>query len=122
MFVSPHLNNHDLRVLPIWNLPYLVWKRGKDLLYLGSFHGGDLPEFYGFTGDHVGTDALSMYTFLPSPSPVPAADEDYTSQLHQPSKSQPPEGFQRHQSIIKYHLAEIHPRQQEHVTVQRQSW
>ena len=44
-----------------------MWKRRKDLLYLGSFHSCELPEFYGFTGDHVGTDALSMYTFLPSP-------------------------------------------------------
>ena len=36
-----------------------VWKREKDLLYLGSFHGGDLPEMYGFIGDHqVGTDAI----------------------------------------------------------------
>jgi len=43
-----------------------VWKRGKDSLYLGSFHVSDLPEFYGFTGDHVGTDALGMYTFIPS--------------------------------------------------------
>jgi hypothetical protein len=39
----------------------------KDLLYLGSMHVGDLPEHYGFTGDHVGTDALGMHTFL-SPS------------------------------------------------------
>jgi len=44
-----------------------VWKRRKDLLYLGSFHSCELPEFYGFTGDHVGTDALSMYTSLPPP-------------------------------------------------------
>ena len=44
-----------------------MWKRRKDLLYLGSFHSCELPEFYGFTGDHVGTDALSMYTFLPLP-------------------------------------------------------
>ena len=101
------LNSYDLWVL-IWGLGYLVWKRRKDLLYLGSFHSCELPEFYGFTGDHVGTDALSMYTFLP-PLPVLVADEDYTSQLRQPSKPQPPEGFQRHQSTVKYHLAEIHP-------------
>ena len=48
---------------------HLVWKRRKDLLYLGSFHSCELPEFYGFTGDHVGTDALSMSTFLPLPEP-----------------------------------------------------
>jgi len=119
MFVSSRLNNHDLEVL-IQNLPHLVWKRRKDLLYLGSFHSCDVPEYYGFTGDHVGTDALSMYTFLPPPSLIPDADEDHTSQLHQPSKPQPPEGFQRYQSIIKYHLAEIHPRQQGVVVVQRQ--
>jgi len=85
MFVPSHLNSHDLRVL-IWDVPHLVWKRRKDLLYLGSFHTCDLPEYYGFTGDHVGTDALSMYTFLPPSSPIPAADMDYTSQLHQSPK------------------------------------
>ena len=37
----------------------------KDLLYLGSLHTGELPEFYGFTGDYVGTDALGMYTLIP---------------------------------------------------------
>jgi len=109
MFVSSCLNDHDLRVL-IWDVPHLVWKRRKDLLYLGSFHSCELPEYYGFTGDHVGTDALSKSTFLPPPSPVPVADKNYTSQLHQPSKPQPSEGFQRHQSTVKYHLAEIHPR------------
>ena len=98
-----------------------MWKRGKDLLYLGSFHGGDLSEFYDFTGDHVGTDALGMHTFLPSLSPAPATDEDYTSQLYQSSKPQPPEGFQRHQSIIKHRLAEIHARKQGDAIIQRQS-
>ena len=39
----------------------------KYLLYIGSFHTGDLPEFYGFTGDHVGTDALGTYIFLSPP-------------------------------------------------------
>jgi hypothetical protein len=38
-----------------------VWKRRKDLLYIGSVHGGELPEMYGLTGDHVGTDAFSMH-------------------------------------------------------------
>jgi hypothetical protein len=38
----------------------------KDLLYLGSLHLGDLPEYYGFTGDHVGTDALGMNILFPS--------------------------------------------------------
>ena len=64
----------------------------KYLLYLGSLHTGELPEFYGFTGDHAGMDAFGMYTFPPS-SAVPAPDDDYISQLHQPSKSQPPERF-----------------------------
>ena len=120
MFVSLHLNNRDFRVL-IWDVPHLcvVWKRRKDLLYLGSFHGGGLSEFYGFTGDHVGTDALSMSIFLPSPSPAPVTDEDYTSQFHQPSKPQPSEGFQCHQPVVRYHLAEIHPREQGDVIVQR---
>ena len=91
----------------------------KDLLYLGSLHGGDLLECYGFTGDYVCTDALSMYTFLSPPSTIPAA-EDYTSQLHQPSQPQPSERFQRHEPVVKHHLAEIHARQQEDVVVQRQ--
>lgn len=38
-----------------------MWRRDKELLYLGSFHGGDLPEMYGFIGDHLGTDAISMH-------------------------------------------------------------
>jgi hypothetical protein len=59
----------------IQNLRHLVWKRMKDLLYLGSLHIGDIPEFYGFTGDHVGTDALGMHSFVPPPSASPAADE-----------------------------------------------
>ena len=46
---------------------HLVWKRGKDFLYIGSFHTSDLPEFYGLTGDYVGTDALGMYTFISPP-------------------------------------------------------
>ena len=37
-----------------------MWKRRKDLLYIGSVHGGELPEFYGLTGDHLGTDAIGM--------------------------------------------------------------
>ena len=43
-----------------WDISNLVWKRRKDLLYLGSFHGGDLMEFYDFVGDHVGTDAIGV--------------------------------------------------------------
>jgi hypothetical protein len=50
----------------IRNLLHLVWKRMKDLLYLGSVHTGDVPECYGFAGDHVCTDALGMHFFLPS--------------------------------------------------------
>jgi len=66
MFVSSHSNSHELRVL-IWDLTHLVWKRRKDLLYLGSFHSCELPEYYGLIGDHVGTDALSMSAFIPPP-------------------------------------------------------
>jgi len=51
----------------------------KDLLYLGSLHTGELPEFYGFTGDHAGMDAIGMHTFLPFSSVIPAADENCTS-------------------------------------------
>ena len=36
----------------------------KDLIYLGSFHTGDLPEFFDLTGDHVGTDALGMHASI----------------------------------------------------------
>jgi hypothetical protein len=92
----------------------------KNLLYLGSLHVGDLPECYGFTGDHVCTDALGMHPFLPLPSAIPPADEDDVSELHQPSKPQPPERFQHHQPVVKHHLAEIHPRQQGDAIVQRQ--
>ena len=42
----------------------IVWKHMKDLIYLGSFHTGDLPEFFGLTGDHVGTDALGMHASI----------------------------------------------------------
>ena len=37
------------------------------MLYLGSVHGGELPEMYGITGDHLGTDAISMPIFSPFP-------------------------------------------------------
>ena len=33
------------------------------MLYLGSVHGGELPEMYGITGDHLGTDAIGMPIF-----------------------------------------------------------
>jgi len=52
-----------------------VWKRGKGLPYFGSLHGGDLPEMYGFIGDHVGTDAFGMCAFT---SLILPAHEDYT--------------------------------------------
>ena len=85
-----------------------MWKRRKDLLYIGSVHGGELPEMYGLIGDKVGTDALGMY-FLTFPSVISVIDEDRTSKLHQSSKPQPPERFQCYQPIVKYRLAEIHP-------------
>ena len=56
----------------------------KYLLYLGSVHSGELPEFFGLTDDHVGTDALGMYSFPRFSSAISAADEDYTSKFHQP--------------------------------------
>lgn len=31
------------------------------MLYIGSVHGGELPEMYGTTGDHLGTDAIGMH-------------------------------------------------------------
>jgi len=39
----------------VWSF---LWKRQKNSLYLGSVHGGELPEMYGITGDHLGTDAV----------------------------------------------------------------
>ena len=89
----------------------------KYLIYLGSLHTGYLPELYGFTGDHVGTDSFSMHT-LPHFSVIPVADEDCTSKLHQSSKPQPPEWIQRHEPVVEHHLAEIHPGQQGDVGVQ----
>ena len=47
---------------------YLVYKRGKAIPFLGSFHGSDVPEFYGSSGpngtapDFIGTDALGMFS------------------------------------------------------------
>jgi len=38
----------------VWSL---MWKRRKDLLYLGSIHGGEISEMYGLVGDHLGIDA-----------------------------------------------------------------
>lgn len=43
-----------------WEFVNQVWKRRKNLLYIGSVHGGELPEMYGITGDHLGTDAIGM--------------------------------------------------------------
>ena len=42
-----------------------VWKRNRSLLYLESVHsdGGELPEMYGITADHLGTDAIGMPIF-----------------------------------------------------------
>ena len=102
------------------NLLHLVWKRMKDLLYLGSLHTGELPEFYGFTGDHVGMDAFGVHTFPLFSSLIPATDEGHTSQLHQPPEPQPPEWLQRHKPVVEHRLAEVHPRQQGDLVVQRQ--
>ena len=59
-----------------------MWKRRKDALYLGSFHGGELLEMYGLTGDHLGTDAIG--THMRSRTVLLAIEQDCTSQLHQP--------------------------------------
>ena len=91
-----------------------VWKRRKDLLYLGSFHGGDIPEFYGLTGDHLGTDAIRKYPLIL----IAVANEGFTSQLHQPPQPQPPEGFYSLESTIGRHLAQIHAGKQKAVTIQ----
>ena len=43
-----------------------MYKRGKATPLLGSFHGSDVPEFYGSSGpngtapDFIGTDALGI--------------------------------------------------------------
>jgi len=42
-----------------------VWKRRKNLLYIGSVHGGELSEMYDLTGDHVGTDAFGTQSIPP---------------------------------------------------------
>ena len=45
-----------------------MYKRGKATPFLGSFHGSDVPEFYGSSGpngtapDFIGTDALGMFS------------------------------------------------------------
>ena len=95
-----------------------MWKRYKDVPYLGSVHGGDLLEMYGIAGDHLGVDAISM-SFIPPPSYIISAiDEGYTSQLHQPSGPQLFEGFHGCEPVVQHHLAQIHPRQQEDAFVQ----
>ena len=41
-----------------------MWKRRKDLLYLGSVHGGELSEMYGTQGDYLAADAVSTLVSL----------------------------------------------------------
>ena len=93
-----------------------MWKRRKDLLYLGSVHGGDVAEFFGITDDYVGTDALGMCTLLPPTTS--AANEDRASQLHQLPRPQPPHQFDSYQLPVEYNLAQIHPRHQDDALVQ----
>ena len=64
---------------------HLVWKRRKDLLYVGSVHGGELPEIYGLTGDHVATDAFGMRIFSSPPQ-------------HRLLRMTPPVNFINHQN------------------------
>ena len=92
-----------------------MWKRRKDLLYIGSVHGGELPEFYGVTGDHIGTDAIGKH--LSAVSILIANWDSATSQLHQPPRPQLPEGIKSPEPVIKRHLAQIYPRQQEDAPV-----
>jgi len=94
-----------------------VWKRNKNLLYLGSVHGGELPEMYGITGDHLGTDAIGMSTFIHLLL-VLVTDNGFDSQFHQPPRPQLFKGFYSREFIVKHHLASIHTRQQEDVLVQ----
>ena len=58
LFVPPGLDGGNLSCALTRDPFDLVWKRDKDTLYLGSVHGGELPEMYGITGDHLGTDAI----------------------------------------------------------------
>ena len=95
-----------------------MWKRNKDVLYLGSVHGGDLPEMYGIAGDHLGMDAIRYALFPPFFYTISVIDEDHTSQLHQPSGPQLSEGFHSCEPVVQHHLAQIHPRQQEDAFVQ----
>ena len=90
-----------------WVIVNLVWKRRKDLLYLGSLHGGDLSEMYG-TGDRLGTDAIGRCILIPL---ISATDHDSTSKLHQPPRPQPSEGFHSPKSIVKDYLAQVHGRE-----------
>ena len=46
-----------------------MYKRGKAIPFLGSFHGSDVLVFYGSTGpngtapDFIGTDAFGMFHY-----------------------------------------------------------
>ena len=60
LFAPPRLNGVDFSCALTRDPFDLVWKREKNNPYLGSVHGGELPEMYGITGDHLGTDAIGM--------------------------------------------------------------
>jgi len=48
-----------------------LYKRGKATPFLGSFHGSDVPEFYGNSGatpDFIGTDALVNFANTGNPT------------------------------------------------------
>ena len=53
-------------------------------MYIGSVHGGELPEMYGFTGDHVGTDAYGIFIHFLSFRDL--GNENHVSELYQPSE------------------------------------
>ena len=97
-----------------------MWKRRKNLLYIGSVHGGELPEFFGLTGDYLGTDAIGMRASLPSFPVTSLTYGDHASQFHQPLQPQLPQWFHGPEPVIERHLASIHPGQQEDASVQRQ--
>ncbi|KAF9646185.1 carotenoid ester lipase precursor [Thelephora ganbajun] len=60
-----------------------LWKREKSVKYLGSVHGGELPEFYGVSGvvtDNVALD--SVLSFVNFQNPIPPKENFAGSLLH----------------------------------------
>lgn len=60
-----------------------LWKRKKGVKYLGSVHGGELPEFYGISQDVTDKVALdSVLSFVNFQNPIPFRDHFPGSLLH----------------------------------------